>query len=159
MPAVGSTTPALGEGQISSGEVSETGALIDLILKRFHETHRREGPELSRLAARLEASHTGDANWPMGLAALTERIMGELVTHMAKEEIVVFPRMRRGGGAPLDRPLAVLHAEHGDNEKDMAILRQMTNAFTPPASAGPRLACALRRPGKICGRSRRAHPA
>ena len=86
-------------------------------------------------AERLEAEHAEDASWPKGLAALIERINGRLAAHMAKEEIVVFPRMRRGGGAPLDRPLAVLHAEHEDLDRDMAALREMTNAFAPPDSA------------------------
>jgi len=86
----------------TSGEPGDIGALIDLVLKRFHEAHRREGPELSGLAQRLEQEHAEDANWPKGLAALIERIVGRLVVYMTKEEIVVFPRMRRGGGAPLD---------------------------------------------------------
>jgi regulator of cell morphogenesis and NO signaling len=54
---------------------------------------------------------------------------------MAKEEIVALPRMRRGGGALLDRLLAVLHAEHEDLERDMAALGRMSNAFTAPHSA------------------------
>ena len=114
---------------------TDVGALIDLVLTRFHAAHRRDVPELLRAAKRLEAEHAEDADWPKGLAALIERINGRLAAHMAKEEIVVFPRMRRGGGAPLDRPLAVLHAEHEDLERDMATLGEMSNAFTAPPSA------------------------
>ncbi len=114
---------------------TDVGALIDLVLERFHAAHRRVVPELSRAAERLEAEHAEDASWPKGLAALIERINGRLAAHMAKEEIVVFPRMRRGGGAPLDRPLAVLHAEHQELERDMGALREMTNVFSAPQSA------------------------
>ena len=130
MPADPSPSPA-GEGPASA----DVGALIDLVLERFHAAHRRIVPELAGAAGRLEAEHGEDASWPSGLAALIERINGRLAAHMAKEEIVVFPRMRRGGGAPLDRPLAVLHAEHEDLERDMAALKAMSNRFTAPDSA------------------------
>lgn len=118
-----------------SWKEAPAGALIDHILERFHETHRREGPELARAAARLEAAHDPDPDWPRGLAALVDRITKDLVTHMAKEELVVFPRMRRGGGAPLDRPLAVLHAEHDDHTEALRTLGRMTQGFEPPVSA------------------------
>lgn len=131
MPADESSVFPTGQGPAPT----DVGALIDLVLTRFHAAHRRVVPELSRAAERLEAEHAEDASWPKGLAALIERINGRLAAHMAKEEIVVFPRMRRGGGAPLDRPLAVLHAEHEDLDRDMAALREMTNAFAPPDSA------------------------
>ena len=131
MPADESSAAPSGHGPASA----EVGALIDLVLTRFHAAHRRVVPELSRAAERLEATHADDPSWPRGLAALIERINGRLAAHMAKEEIVVFPRMRRGGGAPLDRPLAVLHAEHEDLERDMATLEEMSNAFTAPPSA------------------------
>lgn len=130
MPVDGSSVFPIRQGSAST----DVGALIDLVLERFHAAHRKQAPELSRVAERLEAEHAGDPNWPKGLAALIERINGRLAAHMAKEEIVVFPRMRRGGGAPLDRPLAVLHAEHEDLERDMGALRDMTNAFMAPES-------------------------
>ena len=131
MAADDSSAAPAGQGPASA----DVGALIDLVLTRFHAAHRRVVPELSHAAERLEAEHAEDASWPKGLAALIERINGRLAAHMAKEEIVVFPRMRRGGGASLDRPLAVLHAEHEDLERDMGALRAMTNAFTAPQSA------------------------
>lgn len=131
MPADESSAAPTGEGSASA----DVGALIDLVLQRFHAAHRRDVPELARTAERLEAEHAEDASWPRGLAALVGQINGRLAAHMAKEEIVVFPRMRRGGGAPLDRPLAVLHAEHEELERDMGALREMTNAFTPPHPA------------------------
>jgi iron-sulfur cluster repair protein YtfE (RIC family) len=93
MPADESSAASTGRGPASA----DVGALIDLILERFHAAHRRVGPELSRAAERLEAEHADDASWPKGLAALIERINGRLAAHMAKEEIVVFPRMRLAG--------------------------------------------------------------
>ncbi len=114
----------------------ETGALIDHILKRFHESHRRELPELLRLARRVESLHGADSAAPIGLAGLLERIQGALVTHMTIEELVVFPRMRRAAAAPLDRPLIALHAQHDDQASLLRALGTLTNDFTCPKGAG-----------------------
>jgi len=51
-------------------------ALIEYILARFHETHRRELPELITLAHRVEERHAQHPEVPRGLAALLEHIAG-----------------------------------------------------------------------------------
>ncbi len=55
-----------------------TAALIDWIETRYHETHRRELPELIRLARRVEAVHKTHPAVPHGLAALLEDMLSEL---------------------------------------------------------------------------------
>ena len=46
------------EAEAEPGDGPEdTDGLIDMILTRFHETHRREVPELVKLARRVEAVH------------------------------------------------------------------------------------------------------
>jgi regulator of cell morphogenesis and NO signaling len=47
--------------------------LIAFILRRFHETHRRELPELVRLARRVEAVHRDHAACPHELAAFLRK--------------------------------------------------------------------------------------
>ena len=124
--------------RIAGGEraFAEIRDLTDAIVERFHDAHRRELPELIRLAERVEMVHRDCAETPSGLADVLRRMLGDLTTHMAKEEIVVFPRMRRGGGAaPLDRPLAALIAEHDRHAVQLVHLRAMTNDFTPPVGA------------------------
>jgi len=133
-PAIANPRPSAALSP-SAVEPIETGDLIDFILNRFHETHRRELPELLHLARRVEIDHCGECRAPVGLARLIERIQGELARHMVKEEIVVFPRMRRGGGAPLDRPMAALHAEHDGHAALLQALRAMTNDFACPIEA------------------------
>jgi iron-sulfur cluster repair protein YtfE (RIC family) len=74
----------------------EPGALIDHILERYHETHRRELPELIRLAEKVERVHASHPDVPAGIAEALRTAAYELETHMMKEEAVLFPMMRLG---------------------------------------------------------------
>ncbi len=85
-----------------------TDDLISMIETRYHATHRRELPELVRLARRVEAVHKSHPAVPRGLADLLETMGGELEVHMKKEELILFPLMRRG--ARHDRPADRRHA-------------------------------------------------
>ncbi|MCZ8261396.1 MAG: DUF542 domain-containing protein, partial [Beijerinckiaceae bacterium] len=47
---------------------SETVALIEHIIRRYHDVHRAELPELVKLAKRVEAVHREHVDVPAGLA-------------------------------------------------------------------------------------------
>src|SRR5215469_3119637 len=72
---------------------SETIELIDHILARYHEIHRRELRELVQLARKVEKVHAGNPAVPHGLADLLDHTRQELEQHMAKEELILFPAM------------------------------------------------------------------
>lgn len=110
-------------------------ALIDYILTRFHDRHRAELPELIALADKVERVHADAADVPHGLAAVLRRVAGELESHMQKEELVLFPAIRQGGGAGLVHPIAVMRQDHREHEESIATLRSMTNGFTAPDGA------------------------
>lgn len=93
---------------------SEIPALIGYLLTRFHETHRRELPELIRLAKRVEAVHSARDDAPNGLSTLLIRMAEDLETHMQKEETVLFPMMQMGGNDFIRHPIAVMRAEHAE---------------------------------------------
>jgi len=90
----------------------EPNALIVHIIKRYHEVHRRELPELIRLAKRVEAVHGSRDDAPKGLADLLGRFAAELDSHMQKEEFVLFPLMEQGGHPMIGHPIAQMRAEH-----------------------------------------------
>jgi len=114
-----------------------TAELIDLIETRYHATHRRELPELIRLARRVEAVHKDHPQVPRGIAALLERMSGELEVHMKKEELMLFPMMRRGGHSIIAQPIAVMLAEHDDHGVHLRALEAMTSDFAAPNDACP----------------------
>jgi len=113
----------------------ETEALIERIETRFHAVHRRELPELVRLARRVEAVHRENAAVPAGLADLLTRMTAELEAHMGKEEQVLFPLMRRGGHPMIGVPITVMMVEHDDHAALLGALEVLTKGFTPPADA------------------------
>jgi len=114
-----------------------TDALIAIIETRYHAAHRREFPELIRLARRVEAVHKPHPAAPHGLADLLQRMSDELGEHMSKEEQVLFPLMRRGGHAMIAQPIAVLLAEHDDHGAHLRELERLTADFTVPDDACP----------------------
>ena len=135
-PALLTTRLAALEAAAEPGDgPQDTDGLIDMILTRFHETHRRELPELVKLARRVEAVHRDVQSVPAGLAALLRHIGGELESHMQKEEQVLFPLMRSGGHPMIDGPISVMLAEHDDHGANLRKLEALTNDFTPPAEA------------------------
>jgi regulator of cell morphogenesis and NO signaling len=51
---------------------------------------------------------------------------------MAKEERILYPAMRAGGGAGLTHPVAVMRADHDDHAENIALIRQLARDLTPP---------------------------
>jgi regulator of cell morphogenesis and NO signaling len=113
----------------------DTDDLIDMILTRFYETHRREVPELVKLARRVEVVHRDVASVPAGLADLLQHIGDELESHMQKEEQILFPMIRSGGHPMIEGPISVMLAEHDEHGANLRKLEALTNDFTPPAEA------------------------
>ena len=74
---------------------------------------------------------------PRGIAALLERMSGELEVHMKKEELILFPMMRRGGHPMIAQPIAVMLAEHDDHGAHLRELEALTNDFVAPGDGCP----------------------
>lgn len=116
---------------------AETGALIDHILVRYHETHRRDLPELIRLAHRVAAQHAGHPDAPAGLTGLLETIHTAVEEHMMKEELVLFPMMRSGGHAMIIHPIVCMRHEHDQHGENLARLAVLTRNGRLPEDACP----------------------
>jgi regulator of cell morphogenesis and NO signaling len=126
---------ALAASAAPSKEPQDVDGMIDMILERFHETHRREAPELVKLARRVEAVHADHPDVPAGLADHLQHIAVELDSHMEKEEQILFPMMRSGGHPMIGGPISVMLSEHDDHGENLRKLEALTNDFTPPADA------------------------
>lgn len=113
----------------------ETGALIDHIVARYHQMHREDLASLVPLAERVEKVHLDDPEVPQGLARLLSVLASEMEAHMAKEEMILFPAMRAGGGPGIEHPIAVMRADHDDHSANIAHIRKLTNNLVPPDHA------------------------
>jgi regulator of cell morphogenesis and NO signaling len=118
-----------------SAAPQESAALVDHIISRYHDTHRRELPELIQLARKVEKVHAKRSDVPRGLADLLERMSIELQQHMAKEELILFPAMKQSMAAGLDMPIARMRHEHDDHGAHLRELDRLTNGVTAPADA------------------------
>jgi regulator of cell morphogenesis and NO signaling len=125
---------------VATAAVPESAeALIELILTRYHAVHRRDLPELIRLARRVEAVHRGKPGTPAGLAAVLERMHGGLESHMAKEEAILFPLLRGGPGtaqaAMAAAPIARMRHEHDEHGAELRAIAELTGDLTLPEGA------------------------
>jgi len=114
---------------------SEPGPLIDHILARYHEVHRAQLPELVRMARRVEAVHREHPDVPAGLADFLEQMEQELLSHMMKEEQVLFPMLKAGGNPFVVQPIGMMRHEHVDHGVALEKLAALTDDATPPAEA------------------------
>ena len=105
-----------------------TGALIDHIVSRYHETHRRELPELIRLARKVEAVHAAHVEAPKGIADTLGAIYAELEKHMQTEEADLFPLMRKDD-AGNSLSVAQLRHDHDRHGELLRRLESLANGF------------------------------
>jgi regulator of cell morphogenesis and NO signaling len=113
---------------------TDPAALIEHILGRYHEVHRQQLPELVRMARRVEAVHRDNPQVPAGLAALLEDMEAELLSHMLKEERILFPAIRSGVQF-VAGPIAVMRAEHVEHGARLDGVLELTHGATPPQGA------------------------
>ncbi len=110
-------------------------ALIEQIETRYHKVHRREVPELIKLARHVEATHKDHPAAPLGMANLLEQILPELESHMQKEEQILFPGIRQGAGSMLAGPVTVMMMEHEEHVVALRKLKAIAHDFNAPDDA------------------------
>lgn len=105
---------------------SDLASLTDHIETRFHATHRQQLPHLIALARKVESTHAASPDVPSGLADLLTGLSHEMEAHMAKEEQILFPAIRRGGMPGIEHPIRAMRAEHDDHAADLNRIGALT---------------------------------
>lgn len=113
----------------------ETGPLIDHLVSRYHETHRRELEFLIPLAQKVERVHGDHPAAPSGLATALSALHAELEGHMMHEERVIFPMMREGRDVRMTRPILQMREEHGDAARLLRDIEHAAHGMALPAGA------------------------
>ncbi|WP_372884401.1 hemerythrin domain-containing protein [Shimia sp.] len=121
--------------QAQAVPVEDAAELTLFIERRYHARHRQQLPHLVKLAAMIEDIHAGDAGLPAGLSLLLQRMGQEMEMHMRKEEMILFPAIRRGGMPGIEHPIAVMRADHEGHADDLSAIRSLTRDFTLPEGA------------------------
>lgn len=118
-------------------------ALIAHIIDCHHVYEAAELARLTPLADKVIRVH-GDRHPELReVGRLLEALTADLMSHMRKEEVILFPAMRAldGGGptrtrfATLDQPLHVMLSEHDQVGQLLRDLERTTERYTPPAQA------------------------
>ncbi len=123
--------------------------LVGHILVRYHAPLRAELPRLDALAGRAHAAHGDGTLAPFSaIAAQLGALRAELEDHMQKEEIVLFPAVKRlertalDGSAAIDPlcgsiayPIRAMVHEHVEAAGHLAELRRLTDGYRIPDGA------------------------
>lgn len=113
----------------------DAAELTRFIETRYHARHREQLPPLVAFADDVEAVHFGDDDVPVGLSDLLRRMIGALEVHMKKEELILFPAIRKGGVPGLENPIAAMRADHDDHADEIAEIQRLTAGLTLPEGA------------------------
>ncbi|WP_416188803.1 iron-sulfur cluster repair protein DnrN [Neisseria sp. CCUG17229] len=108
-------------------------ATIDHILQRYHNVHRAQFDELVPLAQKVATVHAD--TFPVEIAELLAYMQNELLSHMMKEERMLFPMVNQGVGRGAAMPISVMMHEHEEHDKAIERLRELTNNFEIPENA------------------------
>lgn len=124
--------------------------LVQHIVRTHHQYVRRELPRLAEMAHKLAGKHGGRAPELKKLEQLLLNLHTELLAHLQKEELILFPFIAQmdqdvtrfaslecGCFQTVAQPVSIMIAEHGSVENLMAEVRALTNEFTVPAWACP----------------------
>ena len=119
--------------------------LIGYIVGTHHAYVKQALPVLVAHTRKLAAAHGSRHPELHDVARLTEKVAGEMASHMIKEEQVLFPYIaaavesaERGGVAPvapfgsIDNPIAMMEAEHDAAGDAMASIRALTRGYVAP---------------------------
>jgi len=87
------------------------------------------------MAHRVEAVHREHPQVPAGLGDFLEGMQEELLSHMQKEETILFPILKKGGNPFVSQPIKVMRFEHVDHGVALEKLAELTHEAKPPEDA------------------------
>ncbi|WP_299822297.1 hemerythrin domain-containing protein [uncultured Jannaschia sp.] len=115
--------------------IHDAAELTRHIETRYHARHREQLPPLLKLAEMVEDLHCCDEGVPHGLFELLRRMSGKMEIHMKKEELVLFPAIRRGVSAGLGARVAAMRADHDEYGRELVKIGRLTQDMTVPDEA------------------------
>jgi regulator of cell morphogenesis and NO signaling len=126
----------------------ELDFLADYIINKHHKYIENSHPmlfEFSQKVARVHGSRHAEV---VDIAHYYNEVAEELQLHMHKEEMILFPYIKKlaiakRNGTPMERPqfgsiqnpINMMEAEHESAGGNMEKIRELSNNFTPPEDA------------------------
>jgi len=122
--------------------------LADYIYKRHHKYVEEKTPLIKSYLDKICAVHGHRHPELKEIRAIFNETSGELAVHMKKEELMLFPYIKRLAEAQASgtavaspvfdsvaSPVAVMKADHLDEGEQLQRMSALSNKYTPPADA------------------------
>lgn len=117
--------------------------LINHIIANHHTYVRECSPTIKEHVDRVAFKHGDRFPWMKEVAEDFTLVYTDLLTHMQKEELILFPRiahleLQGSTQVPatyLSAPINAMEAEHEEAGQYMQRIKELTNNFTPPENA------------------------
>ena len=140
-------------GAFAGGSVSAGGPVVDYsawpldlladyIEKKYHREAAARIPQILGYLEKIAAVH-GEAHPELErLKAVFEESAGELTKHMKREELILFPAIRKmvqTGSVPetffgpIANPIGAMEREHEEEGQRMRTMEQLSNHYTAPS--------------------------
>ncbi|MGN6394459.1 MAG: iron-sulfur cluster repair di-iron protein [Mucilaginibacter sp.] len=126
----------------------DIGFLSDYIVNTHHQYVKDNTPFVQEIAQKVARVHGAAHPELIEVAEVFERIAHDLTLHMAKEERILFPRIKElayykkiGAKIPSDdsglvsAPIHVMESEHEQAGEDFAEIRRLTSNYLLPVDA------------------------
>jgi regulator of cell morphogenesis and NO signaling len=121
--------------------------LINFIVTHHHFYVKQSVPQIFHHVQKVAAKHGDRFPYMIHAAQLFAEVADDLISHMQKEEMILFPRIKQleetfanGEGAKGNEsfilaPINVMEEEHEHAGNLLAEIRTLTNDYTAPADA------------------------
>ncbi len=116
-------------------DTQPVAAVIEHVLRRFHDPLKEDLPRLEAMADKVARVHGEKDDRLAALAQLVRELRADLDPHLMKEEQVLFPWILRAGAPAPHAPVQVMLRDHDDVAGLLARLVLLTNGFRVPSGA------------------------
>jgi regulator of cell morphogenesis and NO signaling len=120
--------------------------LIDYIVQNHHTYVKESSPEILYFLDKVCDAHGSDTPALISIRKLFTALAEELADHMHKEELILFPSLKRLEGEQnedhplrntISGPIAAMKHEHDSAGELIKQIRSLSNNYTPPDFACP----------------------
>ncbi len=131
-------------GEIVDAAAMSMTELADHIEATHHAYLRRELPRLQQMIDKVSAVHGDRFPWVREIQRVFNPFRDELVSHMMKEEQVLFPMIRQIDASDslpafhcgsIANPIRMMEHEHDSAGNAMGEFDRLSSGYTPPADA------------------------
>lgn len=148
MAELRTATPQIGSGALDRFQTWSIPLLIQYILENHHNWLKTKMPEMLPVVQKVAWVHGDNHPETVKIAGIFQEIVDELIPHMQKEEIMLFPYIEKMAAAdqtgnepprpvfgPVENPLRAMEADHRVVGELMDSIRELSQDYTLPDDA------------------------